>query len=186
MRHLKAFFSSVPKYLLWAVLSTLFWLWIFTILNDAPAEKKVTLYADVPVLADPGLSVCLEQDLPEGIRMVRAHSFSYVMFGDAALTGADIFIVKGSDAERYRESFAPLPEAFAKRYPDALSVNGSPSGIRVFDAETGTGAACSYITYAEPGTAAEDYYLFFGAESLHCGRQDTAAYRIAELFLQLP
>ena len=33
---------------------------------------------------------------------------------------------------------------------------------------------------------AEDYYLFFGKDSLHTGAQDMAAYAVAETFLQLP
>lgn len=217
MKIIRAFFSSAPKYMLWIVLSTLFWLWIFTLITDTSQDKKVTLFADVPALADPDLSVVLEESMPEGIKMVRARSFSYLMFNDSPIGVADIFIVRQSDIEEFRESFALLDPEWAKGRDGLYPIDGEPCGLLVYDAETDTGYAQDYITYAVPAQAAtgsgassadkartlggsadedpslageapkapEDCYLFFGANSLHCGRIDDAAYRIADAFLAL-
>lgn len=184
MRRVRRILSSIPKYLLWAVLSTLIWMWIFTLITDASAEKKVVLYADVPELADPGLAVKLEESLPEGIKMVKAHSFSYSMFSGEELMASDLYIVRGSDIPSYYESFLPLPEAYAAG-GETYAYQGVTYGLRVYDAASGKGAASSYITYTGGERAAEDYYLCFGVTSLHCGKQDEAAFSIADTLLSL-
>lgn len=180
---LGSFFGKLPKYLLWLVASTILWLWIFTFLTDAPAAKKVTLYADVPALAEPGLSVALEEHMPEGIRMIRAHAFDYFMFGDPRTGGGDLYVLPVSAFAAYRSILAPIdPPEGADCYVDG----GAAYGVKVYDAATGEGAALDYIRYTGKDLPAEDYYLFFGKDSLHTGAQDTAAYFVAERFLRLP
>ncbi len=205
MKLIRRFFSSVPKYLLWIVLSTLFWLWIFTIITDTSAEKKIVLYADAAAVADPGLSVELEKSMPEGIKMIRARSFSYLMFNEAASVDADIYIIREDDIEENIENFAPMDAAWAVGKSGVYYENGTAFGIRVYDAETGSGAAQDFIAYSVYDVPALrertgippvngdvealppcDYYLFFGANSLHCGKLDMAAYDIADAFLALP
>ena len=39
------------------------------------------------------LDARLEEDLPEGIRMIRVHPFSYAAFDESALLQADLYIV---------------------------------------------------------------------------------------------
>ncbi len=213
MIRIRRFFSSAPKYLLWIVLSTMFWMWIFTIVTDTSAEKKVTLFADVPALADPQLAGALEESMPEGIRMVKAHSFSYLMFDDLSLNAADIYIVKSQDIVKYAQYFQPADRDWAKAKADTLqpsediiyAIDGVPYGVKVYDADTGEGAAKSFVMYVETasgavssGSAADDnaadsaapvltdYYLCFGINSIHCGLRDTAAYDIADAYLALP
>ena len=183
MKRVRRIFSSLPKYLLWAVLSTIFWMWIFTLITDTSAEKKVVLFADVPALADPDLSVKLEEDLPEGIKMVKARSFNYMMFGEAELLAGDIYVVRGSDIPSYYESFRPLPEHYAAG--ETCAYEGTVYGLRVYDAASGSGAALSYVTYTGGEKGEDDYYLCFGAASLHCGEKDEAAFAIADAFLAL-
>lgn len=179
---LGSFFGRLPKYLLWLVVSTLLWLWIFSFLTDAPAAKKVTLYANVPAMEDPALSIALEESMPEGIQMIRAHSFDYFMFGDPKTAGGDIYILPESALEQYREILAPLD---GSQWQNACLV-GTAYGVKVYDAESGSGAAMQYIRYTAEGFPGEDYYLCFGKDSLHAGAQDTAAYAAAEAFLELP
>lgn len=180
---IRRFFSAIPKYLLWLVVSSLFWLWIFGFLTDAPAEKKVTLYADVPALAEPDLSVALERELPDGIRMIRAHSFDYFMFGEPESAGGDLYLLPVSAFAAYRDVLAPIAPAEEE---NLFYDGGLPYGVKVYDAATGSGAALQYIRYTDEDAPAEDYYLFFGKDSLHTGTRDSAAYAVAETFLELP
>lgn len=183
MRIVRAFLSAIPKYLFWLVASTIFWLWIFSFLTDAPTSKKVTLYANVPALAEPGLSVALESELPDGIRMIRAHSFDYFMFGDPATAEGDIYVLPVSAFETYRDVLAPIAPAEG----ETLFYDGPTAyGVKVYDAATGDGAALQYIRYTGEDLPNEDYYLFFGKSSLHTGEQDTAAFTVADSFLALP
>ena len=107
------------------------------------------------------------------------------MFDEGTLLGADLYIVSASQAEAYRDSFVPadgLPLTEG-RVTDALG------GIRIYDAAAGTGGADGYITYAVPGATGEDYYLFFGVNSVHVsalnGTGDDAAIAVAERLLDL-
>ena len=125
-----------------------------------------------------------EESLPEGIKMVKAHSFSYSMFSGEELMAADLYLVRGSDIPSYYESFLPLPEAYAAG-GETYAYQGVTYGLRVYDAASGKGAASSYITYTGGERAVEDYYLCFGVTSLHCGKQDEAAFSIADTLLSL-
>lgn len=186
MKLIRAFFSAAPKYLLWLVMSTIFWLWIFTLVTNTTAEKKVTLYAEVPALEDPGLAAELEKAAPEYIKMVQAHSFDYFVFQTGKVKGGDIYLVPASNVEEYLPDFLPLD---LTRLPEGLSLyesGGTAYGVRVYDAGSGEGAAKRYISYTLPGLEAEDYYLFFGVESLHSGEPDAAAYDVAAYLLELP
>ena len=98
--------------------------------------------------------------------MIKVHRFTEALFGDRTFLNADIYIVRASDVEELRDAF-------------------SGEGIKVYDAETGRGAADGYISYWVPGAESEDYYLFYGINSLHTGKQDTAAFYVAERFMEI-
>ena len=99
----------------------------------------------------------------------------------AALEKADLYITTESQMMEYLDWIAPLPEGMTG---ESLILDGVPTGLRIFRAETGEGAAKSYLNYTEqPG---EDWYLFFGKESLHTGEKDHAAEEIARELLKLP
>ena len=97
MRVLKNIGSQVYLYLLWLLASVFLWGWIFTMITDTVPEKKVTIFVDAYALEDKALSIELEKELPEGIRMIRVHPFSYAMFQESTILNADIFIVKASE-----------------------------------------------------------------------------------------
>lgn len=185
MRVLKNIASQLHIYLLWLFLAALLWGWIFTFVTDTRPVKKVTVFVEAPACRDRDLAVELEKTMPEGIRMIKVHPFTYAMFDEGTLLGADLYIVSASQAEAYRDSFVPadgLPLTEG-RVTDALG------GIRIYDAAAGTGGADGYITYAVPGATGEDYYLFFGVNSVHVsalnGTGDDAAIAVAERLLDL-
>jgi hypothetical protein len=44
MRFLKNIVSQTHRWILWALLSAVFWAWIFTLLTDTVPAKKVTVF----------------------------------------------------------------------------------------------------------------------------------------------
>lgn len=185
MRVLKNILSQFHIYLLWLLLAALLWGWIFTFVTDTAPAKKVVVFIETDVCQDMALRLALEEDMPEGLKMIQVHPFSYAMFDESTLLGADLFIVSESKAAEYRDSFlsaAGLPGTEAP-------APGLPAGFRIYDASAGRGGAQQYVTYTVPGAFAEDYYLFFGARSLHAasltGKGDDAALAVAEKLLQM-
>ena len=178
MRILKNIWSQLHLYLLWLLASALIWGLVFSFVTDAPPGKKVTVFIDAENCRDLALREELEKSLPEGIRMIQVHPFSYAMFNERTLLDADVFIVPESSVEDYRESFLLFPDAVPAQ-------DLREGGILMYDASSGEGAAASYIRY-DP---AESYYLFFGVNSLHAaalsGRGDDAALAVADRLLEL-
>ena len=186
----KSLFDRLPLYLLWALFAVLFTGWLFMLITDTRRENKLTLMIDAASVREEDLVTELEEGLPEMIRMVKVRLFSYAMFSENSLKEADIWIVKESDIESYREAFAAEnicpPEhsewvftaADGKRY----------CGVKVYDSIAHRGAAASFITYYEDGQTEEDCYLFFNVASLHTGLNggDRAAFALAEKLLGLP
>ena len=159
MRVLKNIFSHLHVFVLWAVLSAMLWAWIFTLVTDTTADKKITVYCHVPRVESTELAVRLEENMPEGLKMIKVHSFDYVMFEIEPVNGGDIYIIPASETEEFAEDL-------------------SEGGVKVYDCETGTGIAAEYITYGN-----EDYYLFLGANSVHL--QDGKALAVAEALLAM-
>lgn len=186
VRFLKQAASQLHVYVFWAVISVIFWAWIFTMVNDAPREKKLTLFAYAPV-EEHALDLELEKEMPDGIRMIRAHSFDYAVFGTDELLNADLYLVPASAASEYVESFRELTPETAARLT-AAAASTQPSGdadaapapvwqqdgavYGVLAAAPGqAGAASAWIAY-DP---AQTYYLFIGAQSVHAAMPDAAA-----------
>lgn len=168
--------SRFHVYLLWALLSVFLWSYVFSFLTDTSPAKKLTLYISTEQVEDVELAAQLEENgLPDGIRMVKVHPFSYAMFSDQDLLSADLYVVSASEAEGWRDSFRPLPDGMT----GDLALENGAQGIRVYDAKTGTGAFDGLIGYA-----GEDYYLFFGAQSLHTEADDGAALWLARCILE--
>ena len=163
MRILKNIVSHMHIFLLWAVLSGMLWAWIFTLVTDTSPDKKVTVYCHVPEVQDTALAVELEKDMPEGLKMIKVHSFDYVMFDMESISKGDIFIIPVSEVEQFAGELAPV---------------GGENGVKVYDSEMRTGIASEYILYGD-----EDYYLFLGAGSAHL--EDGKALAIAEVLLAM-
>ena len=162
MRFFKNVFSQLHTFVLWALMSAIFWGWIFTLVTDAPPAKKITVYCYVPEIRDTELAVLLEEDKPDGIKMIQVHNFEYVLFDMGNIENGDIFILPASQIGEYEELL--LSKA---------------AGVKVYDAKTHTGAAASYLGYTD-----EDYYLFLGAKSVHL--EDGAAQAVTDALLAAP
>lgn len=181
MRILKNIWSQLHRFVLWALLSTIFWAWIFTLVTDTRPENKVTLYIQSENCRSVELSLKLEETMPGSIKMVMAHPFSYATFSNADLLAADFFVVRESEMEEMLPSFAPLDgESWDYGGRERFCRDGVFYGVKVSDGD-GRGAASAYIEY-EPG---EVYYLFFNVDSMHLGSGDGAALRVAEELLKL-
>lgn len=188
MRTVRRFFSTVPKYLLWLVISTVLWMWIFGLITDTTPARKVVLYANVAELADPELAIELETELPDGIRMIKAHNSTYFMFDSNAVVLGDFFVLPTSAVEEYISDYCPISPADFPEAKGFYEADGTCYGILVYDAETGEGVASGFIRYYDPEGDApnEDFYLLFNTNSLHCGEQDEAAFQVARHLLRLP
>ncbi len=163
MRVVKNILSQLHTFVLWLLASALIWGWVFTIVTDTSPEKKVTVYCHVPTMADTALAAALEEDMPQGLRMIQVHTFDYVMFGKDLFDRGDIFIVPASE-----------DPAFVQ---DLLPVEGE-GGTKVYDAATGEGVAVDYIHYGD-----EDYYMYLGSGSVHL--EDGAALAVARTLLEM-
>ena len=163
MKTLKKIVSQLHTFVLWALVSAMFWSWVFTFVTDTSPDRKVTVYIKAPEVRATELAAALEESMPEGLKMIQAHSFDYVMFGVDAFYQGDVFIVPASEIETYAELLAPVEAGQA---------------TKVYDAATGTGVAMGYIGYAN-----EDCYLFLGTGSAHL--EDGKALAVARALLTI-
>lgn len=161
MKIIKRILSQLHSFVLWLLVSALFWSWIFTFVTDTSAENKVTVYCKAPEIQATELAAALEEHMPEGLRMIKVYSFDYVMFGLDAFYQGDIFIVPESEIEAYLDILSPERER-----------------VKVYDAAVGTGVAMSCIRYAD-----EDYYLYLGAGSAHL--EDGKAEEVIQTLLSI-
>ena len=176
MRFIKRFLAQFPLYVVLLVLVAIFWGWLFTILTDTAPEKKVSLYADVDEIKDTQLTLKLEEEMPEGVRMVKVHPFSYAMFDEGALDVGDLYLIPASEMEALVKGLRPME---AEEGKECYFHEGQAYGIKVYDAASGEGILKEYVTYSLEGRTDLDYYLCYGAKSVHFGEKDTAAEEIA-------
>ncbi len=172
--------SRMPVYILWLLFSVVLWSWIVGLRTDTASEKKVTLYLDVPAVEDAALSAALEEALPAGLKMVKARSFSYVLFQQDALRYTDLYVLPASEMAGFAGDLLALDVPAAD---GAWTLDGTVYGLRCYHAASGVGAAASYVRYLPADKAPEDYYICIYKDSPHIG--DGAAMRIAMRFLEL-
>lgn len=181
---LKSILRNWYRYLLWALLSVVFWSWIFMLLTDTTAKNKVTIYADLPAIADEKLELALEESMPQSIRFVKAHAFTYAMFDESAVLKGDLYLVSEHYVDEFLASFVPIDR---DRFPNATfyEKDGTAYGVCVYDPATGLCAAKGLVGYIE----SERCYLFFNEASGHLGAwngsPDDAAIAVAQAFLGL-
>ncbi|MGX8699641.1 MAG: hypothetical protein ACSW8F_06885, partial [bacterium] len=133
---IKRILGQLHIYILWLLLSTLLWSWIFTLVTDTVPAKKLTLFIDAPAVEDTLLAAALEAELPPGIRMVKVHPFAYAQFSEATVAQADLFLLSAEHLEAFQEALADgsaLPG-------EGVTLNGVCLGVKCRPAE-------NYITY---------------------------------------
>lgn len=190
MRILKNILSQLHRYVVWAILLSILWVFIYSRVDDRPAEKKLVFYLGTYELNSTELTLYLEdQGMPQGIEMIRARSASYNLFGMAR--DGDLYLVRESDLRTMlsdaAERVAPIQ---APPGTEPFLWEGRCYGIRAFDPETQRGPAMAWVQYAPlPEREREAYYLVFDAGSLHLasnpGAVDNAAWELAERFLAI-
>ena len=180
---MKGILKNWHRYLLWATVSFFFWAWIFTFLTDAPAAKKLVLYADAPAMEREALAAELEKAMPHHIRFVEARIFTDEMFQPSNLNRGDLFIIAESDLGQYFGLF-PLAPMDPAAFPDRplFERDGQAYGVCVRDEAAGLSSGSTFLSYL-PG---ETYYLFFNAQSKHLAADDGAALAAVQAFLELP
>lgn len=183
---IKKILRNLHRYVLWAIVSIVFWTWIFSRIVDAPASRKVVLYADLPTVEAETLSDAMEPALPEGIRFLEVNLFGNAVFSPSAVTRGDLYVVPESNVEMYLASFAPIDKS---AFPDAVfyEKDGVAYGVCLFDRTTGLVHADAYFRFS-PYLEDDRCYLFFGTSSKHIGEwngsADDAAIAVAQRILQ--
>lgn len=177
---IKRILKNWYRYILWALLSAIFWTWIFTLLFTAPPKKKVVLYADLPAIDGNSLSIALEENLPEGIRMVEVSVFDDLIFNASSVLSGDLYLIPESRAETYLPSFTEIDRA---AFPGETfyESDGKAYGILVYDEASNLRIGGKRVFYLQ----GERCYLFFNAKSIHIGDPDDAAFAVAGQFLTL-
>ena len=178
LRGFRRFLGGLHNYVLWLLLAGFLCAFTAMRVTDVAPAYKVTVMIDAPAVDEAALTAALGRAKPEGIRLVQVRSFSYAFMETRSLHSADVFIVSASDAAQYLPDFQPLPPGLdGTRY----TADGTDWGVRVYDAAQQKGSAASMIRY----DSAEDYYLFFGKETLHAGAEDDAACAVARALMEL-
>ena len=158
--------AAFPLLVLWAFAVLIFGSFIFYQITDTSPAHKITLYVDGVTVNENQLAELLEKQLPDPIRMVRIHPFSYQMFGTDELKTADLYIIPDSRKEEYRDWFVP-----------------DDPGIPVYDPETGLIIAGEWFRYVSEGETAEPWRLYTGAGSAHL--EDGLAAQAAQLLISV-
>ena len=185
-KKMKRILRLLSHLLLWALAAGLLTGWVFNMLTDARREEKITLFAGMRSVRAQELAAALEEDLPEGIRMVQVRPFAYAMMDTTSLETADLYVMTAAQAEEHRGWIRSLPSGMSEA-EDALVLDGEPVGVRLFDAASGQGAARSFLNYDEsPG---EDWYICFGTDGFHLADlprgKDNAALTVAKRLTEL-
>ena len=183
---IKNIFRNWHRYVLWAILSGVFWAWMVFRVTDALPKNKVVLYADLYEIDRTAVETAVEDELPEGIRFLEVDLFDDMLFQPNTLLLGDLYLVPESKVEEYLASFLPLDRSL---YPGATfyESEGEAYGVCVYDEAAGVAVAAEYITYF-PG---EKCYLFLNRDSKHVGEQnpesyDAAAVALSQAFLNIP
>lgn len=186
MRTVNKVLSNLHRYILWLLISVIFWAWLFTVLTDTVRAKKIVIYVNVPSVDEYALAEELENHMPEGIRMIKVRPAGYSGFDPSVLDETDIFILSASDIEANHERLSPV-SGFGSE--ELLYVDGNAYGICLFDSEKGVARASAYIDYIDPDGAAARYYICFNKDSVHTrdlnASKDNAAIDVAGSILNL-
>lgn len=184
MNLIKKIFSNIHRYILWALLSALIWAFVFSIITDADRKKKVTVFFNTPSVEEYRFEEALDEDLPEGIRMVKVHGHEYTAFDSSVLNEIDIFILAEKDITENLERFSPITGFDGYKL---LEADGVVYGVCVYDPASGIACADEFVDYASPGGTEQIYYLCFLKDSPHIGEMsgsgDSAAVFVAKRIL---
>lgn len=180
----KRILKNLHRYILWAVIASVFTAWIFFLVTDVKPAKKITLLADVDGFVSAPLKEELSKEMPSGIRTIVVEPFSYIFLSGNMTGEADILIIPGFRIPEFADGLRTLEE---RPGADDAVYEGRVVGRIVYNASSGEGSALSFIGYPDNG---ENYYLCFSASSVHYSSEekgpDEALASVAERLLALP
>lgn len=183
MRTVKKLLSNIHRYVLWALISFLLWAWVFTFLTDTARKNKVVIYSDAPGIMTRELELELSKALPDGIKMIKVHSFSYAMFDTSDAEKADIYLLTREEAIEFESAILPVEETGE----DCIMKDGKSLGRELCSPEKAGGRASEFF---EQGVIPEGgVYLCYSSGSVHIGEpngsEDNAAVLVAEELFEL-
>ena len=102
----------IPLLGVWLLVAVIFGSFVFYQITDTDPAHKLTLYVDGEVRNEAQLAALLEKELPEPIRMVQVHPFSYA--------GEDRYFRGGAGPVRYEMSGIPFTTmiCYDLRFPE--------------------------------------------------------------------
>lgn len=182
---LKGILKNWHRYVVWAILSAVFWAWAVLRVTDALPKNKVVLYADLYEIDRPAVEQAVEPALPEGIRFMEVDLFEDMLFSPTSVLTGDLYLVPESKVAEYLESFLPIDRSL---FPGATfyESEGEAYGVCVYDEAAGVAVAGSHVLYF-PG---QRCYLFLNRDSRHVGAgnensYDDAAIVLAQAFMNI-
>ena len=183
MRTVKKLLSNIHRYVLWALISFLLWAWVFTFLTDTARKNKVVIYSGVPGLFTGELEQELSKALPDGIKMIKVHSFSYAMFDTSDAEKADIYLLTPEEVSDFESVILPFEETKA----DSIEKDGKALGQMLCSPDHAGVRAADFF---EQGVIPEEgVCLCYSSGSVHVGEMngsdDAAAVLVAEKLFEL-
>ena len=163
-------------YCLWIFVIIILWNGVFDVLTGIPAEEKIVVFvASYDKFFPEGNH--LQQDLPDGIKMVDIHLRApTTMYFDAYLAiygylQGDILILPESVAQKvlFPEYFSEISEKHLQELPhlDVWQEAGKAYGLKIYDCDSHQ-SVISGLNFGQDKQE-ENYYLFFGLNSVHLG-----------------
>ena len=147
-------FGEILLYLLaWLMISILIVGSVFVRITDTDAAHKFTFSTTAGTESAVRLAERLEQNLPDGIRMVKVRPFTYYMFGGDELRNSDVFLISENEIPDYIGWFSPLPAEYDREgayFEDGVLL-GVPCEPDDLDCPVKDGP----------------WYLFLGKDSVH-------------------
>lgn len=150
----------IPAFVIWLIVSIVFWGWIYTLITDTTAEYKICIAVDSIIADQTAFNAALEKDLRGNIRMIRAYPFTYAMMSDISLQNADILIIREENIPDYRIYIAALPE-IETDLGKVVMDEEKPVGIRIDPERAGLLKQFTGIENKEA------FILCFGKNSIH-------------------
>ena len=163
---LRIFKRQLPLLIIWAVLSTLIWSWIFMLATEPNARYRLVIAVDGAVTDATNLAASLEKFKHGDIQRVKVYPFSYAMMDSSTLEKADLLILPFGDMNTYLDWLAPLPDNLASEHSGRI--NGIAYGLPLK----------STLVLQHLSGNADDWFVCLGQKSVHAGfepGQDTEA-----------
>ena len=151
---------QLPLLIIWAVLSSLIWSWIFMLVTEPDARHKLVIAVDAAVSDVTELAVSLESSMEGDIQRIKVYPFTYAMMDSSTLEKADLLILSAEGINTYLDWLAPLPAAIAS--DQALSVMGIAYGLPLKNP----------LVLRHLSGDAGAWYVCLGQKSIHAGRAD--------------